>query len=137
MESKEEVVPDLMKQNISKENIMKLFDALCKHKKEYGSYIEEYPEDFDWSKCKDCVLSKIVHYVPHGFKEDGVIKRDVCFAIWHDEEIDSLTRIKKGKSKKEKHSGLSDVDVLRDRQYNIINHMNGGNIEGEQQHYYR
>lgn len=97
MESKEEIIPDLMKQNISKENIMKLFVALCKHKKEYDEYVEEYPEDFDWSKCKECVLSKIVHYVPHGFKEDGVIKRDVCFAIWHDHEIDTMTRKKKPK----------------------------------------
>lgn len=98
MNAENEVIPDLMKQNISKENIMKLFKAICKHKKEYNGIYNEFPEndDFDWSKCKECVLSKIVHYVLHGFKEDGVIKRDVCFAIWHDHEIDKCENRNKG-----------------------------------------
>lgn len=95
MNAENEVIPDLMKQNISKENIMKLFKSLCKHKKEYNEWKEAYP-DFDWSKCKECVLNKIVHYVPHGFVENGVIKRDVCFAIWHDHEIDNCGNRNKG-----------------------------------------
>ena len=75
---------DRLKRNLSKENIKKLFDSLCKHKKEY----KNYSDDWDWSKCKDCVLHRIDHYVLHGFVENGVIKRDVCFAIWHDREFE-------------------------------------------------
>jgi len=77
---------DLMWKNLTKDNIQKLFNAICKHKVEYDK--DPFSIDWDWRICKDCVLSEIVHYVPHGYAENDVCKRNVCFVIWHDRELE-------------------------------------------------
>lgn len=76
----------LIEKNHKKEDIKQLFNDICKHKKEY----DEYSSDFDWSKCTDCVLNETVHYVPHGYSTNDVVKRNVCFVVWHDRILEGV-----------------------------------------------
>jgi len=49
--------------------------ARCKHLNRYNDI-----KDFNWQDCEDCKLDSIRWMVPHS---NGPIRRDLCFAIWH------------------------------------------------------
>lgn len=64
------------------EIIRLIFRQTCKHIKAYDDDQSDYifsDTYFPWSECTDCVLRNI----PCQITND--VKRDVCFAIWHED----------------------------------------------------
>ena len=64
------------------DNVLKnLFENLCEHGPEY----KNEDDNFDWARCNDCPLSGIKSDVEH---QNGPIERDLCFKIWHGNELE-------------------------------------------------
>ena len=56
-----------------------IFENLCPHQDAYNYKNKE----FDWTKCKDCVLQGVIinKYMPN--LSTIPVEEDVCFWIWH------------------------------------------------------
>lgn len=76
---------EMILENLGKKQLQKLFKMLCLHRKEYKEGESRFPDV--WQDCKSCILRDISWNLP-GSTEDstvGLIVRDLCFAIWHED----------------------------------------------------
>ena len=61
-----------------------IFHTICPHQQAYneGEYRQQ-DKNFKWQPCRDCILRDIILNA-----DDGVVQRDICFWIWHNDLFD-------------------------------------------------
>jgi hypothetical protein len=73
--------------NVSLNTAKFLFNKYCKYKAKYVDDV--YCSS--WNECEACCLRHIPYQILHGFT--GIINRDLCFAIWHEDLFNNNLKI--------------------------------------------
>lgn len=77
---------DIVMKNMTKKQLKRLLNMFCVHAIEYhtGHFV------CHWEDCNTCILRDIPWRLPGDIgKTQGVVERDLCFAIWHEDILNA------------------------------------------------